>query len=236
MSIDLDKRIIKGKKPLSAFDELESKYIGTDCFFSDKPSDFSDLSKCQVGKLMSLDAVSGVFGASKNNSYAVFNYCLPCEWVEEEQGLPKIDFESAKKDPNFELCELYGNELLYDTKNQVFYTSDGKIHYCLTLVAQRYAREEHENKVDVMTEKKYRPFTPDEFTDTFNIGEPIIFRRKQSKYVYEYNVLFIGLCFSGNNVDVVLGNDRFSLETLFNNYEWRQHDSYEWQPFGVIDE
>ena len=89
MSIDLDKRIIKGKKPLSAFDELESKYIGTDCFFSDKPSDFADLSNCQVGKLMSLDAVSGMFGASKNNSYAVFNYCLPCEWVKEEKKEPK---------------------------------------------------------------------------------------------------------------------------------------------------
>ena len=83
--IELDKRIIEGKKPLTAFDELDSKYIGTDCFFSDKPSDFADLSKCQVGKLMSLDAVSGMFGASKNNSYAVFYFCLPCEWVEEPE-------------------------------------------------------------------------------------------------------------------------------------------------------
>ena len=87
--IELDKRIIEGKKPLTAFDELDSKYIGTDCFFSDKPSDFTDLSKCQVGKLMSLDAVSGMFGASKNNSYAVFYFCLPCEWVEEEKKEPK---------------------------------------------------------------------------------------------------------------------------------------------------
>lgn len=83
--MELDKRIKEGKKPLTAFDELDSKYIGTDCFFSDKPSDFADLSKCQVGKLMSLDAVSGMFGASKNNSYAVFCFCLPCEWVEEKK-------------------------------------------------------------------------------------------------------------------------------------------------------
>lgn len=83
--IELDKRIIEGKKPLSAFDEMESKFIGTDCYFSDKPSDFADLSKCQVGKLMSLDAVSGMFGASKNNSYAVFCFCLPCEYVEEPE-------------------------------------------------------------------------------------------------------------------------------------------------------
>ena len=87
--IELDKRIIEGKKPLTAFDELDSKYLGTDCFFSDKPSDFADLSKCQVGKLMSLDAVSGMFGASKNNSYAVFCFCLPCEWIREEKTEPE---------------------------------------------------------------------------------------------------------------------------------------------------
>ena len=83
--MELDKRIIEGKKPLTAFDVMESKFIGTDCYFSDKPSDFADLSRCQVGKLMSLDAVSGMFGASKNNSYAVFYFCLPCEWVEEKK-------------------------------------------------------------------------------------------------------------------------------------------------------
>lgn len=94
--IDLDKRILDGKKPLTAFDELESKYIGTDCFFSDKPSDFADLSKCQVGKLMSLDAVSGMFGASKNNSYAVFNYCLPCEWVKKEPKYRPFSIEDWK--------------------------------------------------------------------------------------------------------------------------------------------
>lgn len=86
------------------------------------------------------------------------------------------------------------------------------------------------------SEKKYRPFTHEEFTGTFNIGEPIIFRRKQSKHLYEYHVLFIGCCFLDNDVDIVLGNDRFSLKTLFNNYEWRQHDSYEWQAFGVPEE
>lgn len=87
--MELDKRIKEGKRPLTAFDVMESKFIGTDCYFSDKPSDFADLSKCQVGKLMSSDAVSGMFGASKNNSYAVFYFCLPCEWVNEEKSEPK---------------------------------------------------------------------------------------------------------------------------------------------------
>lgn len=85
MSIDLDKRIIKGKKPLTAFDVMESKFIGTDCYFSDKASDYGDLSNCQIGRLLSRDGMTGVFNATKNNSYANFNYCLPCEWVKPEK-------------------------------------------------------------------------------------------------------------------------------------------------------
>ena len=87
--MELDKRIKEGKKPLTAFDVMESKFIGTDCYFSDKASDFGDLSNCQVGTLVSRDGMTGVFNATKNNSYANFDYCLPCEWVEEEKKEPK---------------------------------------------------------------------------------------------------------------------------------------------------
>lgn len=111
--MELDKRIMSGKKPLTAFDELESKYIGTDCFFSDKPSDFADLSKCQVGKLMSLDAVSGMFGASKNNSYAVFYFCLPCEWVEEKK---EAKYRPFSLDEFFNIFEV-GDLIVFKMKN-----------------------------------------------------------------------------------------------------------------------
>ena len=83
--IELDKRILDGKKPLTAFDVMESKFIGTDCYFSDNASDYGDLSNCQIGSLLSRDGMTGLFNATKNNSYAVFNYCLPCEWVKEEE-------------------------------------------------------------------------------------------------------------------------------------------------------
>ena len=87
--MELDKRIKEGKKPLTAFDVMESKFIGTDCYFSDKASDYGDLSNCQIGTLVSRDGMTGVFNATKNNSYANFDYCLPCEWVEEEKKEPK---------------------------------------------------------------------------------------------------------------------------------------------------
>ena len=87
--MELDKRIKESKKPLTAFDVMESKFIGTDCYFSDKASDYGDLSNCQIGRLLSRDGMTGVFNATKNNSYANFDYCLPCEWVEEEKKEPK---------------------------------------------------------------------------------------------------------------------------------------------------
>lgn len=119
--MELDKRIKEGKRPLTAFDELDSKYIGTDCFFSDKPSDFADLSKCQLGKLMSLDAVSGMFGASKNNSYAVFCFCLPCEWVEE------------KKEPKYRPFSLEEFLKIFDVGDQIGFRSkdNGEIKYAM---------------------------------------------------------------------------------------------------------
>ena len=83
--MELDKRIKEGKRPLTCFDVMESKFIGTDCYFSDKASDFGDLSNCQVGTLVSRDGMTGVFNATKNNSYANFDYCLPGEWVKEEK-------------------------------------------------------------------------------------------------------------------------------------------------------
>ena len=88
--MELDKRIKEGKRPLTAFDVMESKFIGTDCYFSDKASDYGDLSNCQIGRLLSRDGMTGVFNATKNNSYANFDYCLPCEWVEEEKKEPKF--------------------------------------------------------------------------------------------------------------------------------------------------
>lgn len=84
--IELDERIISGKRPLTPFDEMDSKFIGTDCYFSDDASDFMDVQKhCQKGRLLSIGEVTGLFNATKNNSYAVFTYCLPAEWVKEPE-------------------------------------------------------------------------------------------------------------------------------------------------------
>ena len=162
MSIDLDKRIIKGKKPLSAFDELESKYIGTDCFFSDKPSDFADLSKCQVGKLMSLDAVSGMFGASKNNSYAVFYFCLPCEWVEEKKE-PKEPKYREYKDLGefFDVTGLEIGDLIklkFPGGNDAELLIVGGCNDCLFIGIHKYTFKQLFEMVEISISGEWQPF------------------------------------------------------------------------------
>ena len=238
--IELDKRIIEGKKPLTAFDVMESKFIGTDCYFSDKASDYGDLSNCQLGCLLSADGMTGVFNATKNNSYANFNYCLPAEWVREEELAPKhIDFEAAKKDSNFELCEMYGNELLFDTKNNIFYTSDGNVHTYLTVLAQRHYNEEQPK--DVVIEKKYRPFSLEEFLKIFHVGDLIHFRRKNDDEVK--CAMFTGYITDVDRIDdktpgaveLMLGIFHYSLFSLFDE-GFEVFFENKWQPFGILEE
>lgn len=120
--MELDKRIKEGKRPLTAFDVMESKFIGTDCYFSDKASDYGDLSNCQVGTLVSRDGMTGVFNATKNNSYANFDYCLPCEWVEEE-----------KKEPKYRPFSLEEFLKIFDIGDQIGFRSkdNGEVKYAM---------------------------------------------------------------------------------------------------------
>ena len=158
--MDLDKRIKEGKKPLTAFDVMESKFIGTDCFFSDKPSDFADLSKCQVGKLMSLDAVSGMFGASKNNSYAVFYFCLPCEWVEEEKKEPKYreykDLSEFLDVTGLEIGDLI--KLKFPGNNVAELLIVGGCNDCLFIGIHKYTFAQLFAMVEISISGEWQPF------------------------------------------------------------------------------
>lgn len=90
-------------------------------------------------------------------------------------------------------------------------------------------------------EKKYRPFTLEEFLKIFDVGDQIGFRSKDNGEV-KY-AMFVGYTddFFADNTDrsdgendVMIGIYRFSLSYLFENYDLYFDD--EWQPFGVIDE
>lgn len=238
--MELDKRIKEGKKPLTALDtDVAKEFIGKKCYFANNIEDFSNLDNANVlkGFLTDIDddeMISGCFKTSGIRLSFSGHFIVPCEWVKEEPTPKHIDFEAAKKDSNFELCEMYGNELLFDTKNNIFYTSDGNVHTYLTVLAQRHYSEEQENEVDVMVEKKYRPYTIKDFEKAFLNGEFedfIIFRDKHEPddiYTMRYNGNFR----KGEFEYICLGAKNFSFEQLFENYEVANYDG-DFVPFGI---
>lgn len=90
-------------------------------------------------------------------------------------------------------------------------------------------------------EKKYRPFSLDEFLKIFDIGDQIDFKGKGC--CDEVKVaMFTGYITDVDRtddetpgaVDLMLGCFHYSLLDLFKDYELFLDDK--WQPFGVIDE
>ena len=84
----------------------------------------------------------------------------------------------------------------------------------------------------VEQEKQYRAFTIDEFLNHFDIGEVIVFRSKAMPE-YVLHLLFAGYVENGkdNEVAIILGQHRYSLNDLFTNYEYDGGDN--WFSFGV---
>ena len=82
----------------------------------------------------------------------------------------------------------------------------------------------------VTKEKQYRPCTLDDFG--LHIGDLIRFRRKDDHNI-EVCTMYMGYMKNNGIVKVMLGNTYYSLEELFDNYEWFDKDSNTWEPFGV---
>ena len=90
--MELDSRIIEGKKPLDCFDvSVAKEFIGKECYFSDSLSDFLRLScftDCpsehrRIGTLRLVSEIeASPFYLSDLHSCL---YILPCEWVKEEK-------------------------------------------------------------------------------------------------------------------------------------------------------
>lgn len=80
--------------------------------------------------------------------------------------------------------------------------------------------------------KQYRPLTIDKFLNRFDIGEVIVFRSKAMPD-YVLHLLFDGYVENGkdNEVSIILGHHRYSLQELFSSYEYSDGDN--WFPFGV---
>lgn len=86
----------------------------------------------------------------------------------------------------------------------------------------------------VKREKKWRPFTLEEFMEIFKVGDVITFRTKDSNYHGKW--LYTG-CTIGRKspkIRLYLGTYMFSFQELFDEYEYLDKND-NWNLFGVVD-
>lgn len=81
--MELDKRIIEGKKPLTCFDIDEAeKYVGKKCYISNEYDFFRDLDFTQPKILNGVEDCEEPF---HYDSGSQAEFCLPAEWVKEPE-------------------------------------------------------------------------------------------------------------------------------------------------------
>lgn len=84
-------------------------------------------------------------------------------------------------------------------------------------------------------DKKYRPYTLEEFKRIFKTGAVISFRTKEGE-IYK-DLLLGGYVTDGTVTKILIGPAYYTLDELFTHYEWTDplKDSG-YQPFGVVEE
>ena len=83
-------------------------------------------------------------------------------------------------------------------------------------------------------EKKYRPFSLNEFLNRYRLGNTVYFRRIGYKEVKCAMFVEYVRGESPEENQIVLGNIRYTLAYLFKNHELSLEDI--WQPFGVMED
>lgn len=166
----LDPRIENKLMICDCYETIEAKqYVGKYGYFSNKFSDFADLSKTNYGVLTEI---------ATNN---------------------------------------YSEKLYYDDSKTYAY----------------FLPEEC-----IKQEKKFRPFTIEEFRQKFTIGQPIRYRHKENN-VFENETLFMGFeklheeDYHGSITTLVLiGHSSYELDELFKHCEYKDVQG-NWVSFGV---
>lgn len=88
-------------------------------------------------------------------------------------------------------------------------------------------------------EKQFRPYTLMEFSDIFTVGRPIKFRKK-GLVGWEMYLVLNGYTHQQRNnktiTHIYIGSNPYTFDELFNDYEWQEHYTEDFKPFGVEEE
>ena len=143
--MELDKRIINGKRPLTCFDIDEAeKYIGKMCYISDNYDFFCDMDLTQQKILKGVEDCEVPFHFDSDKQA---EFCLPCDWVTKEKqyrpctldgfGLNIGDLIKFRKkdDHDFEICTMY---MGYLKTNSIVKVILGECYYSFEVLFNEY--------------------------------------------------------------------------------------------------
>lgn len=152
--MELDKRIVPGKRPLSCFDtEQAMQFIGKKGYFSHYIDNYADLKNTVLGTLTSTgDTFHESFCCTEepfDNYY--YEFFLPAEWVREEKTEPEPkyrpytikDFEKAFLNEEFDDFIIFRDKHDHDNVYTMRYNGNytrGKYEY-ICLGAKNYSFE-----------------------------------------------------------------------------------------------
>ena len=84
--MELDKRIKKGKRPLTCFDLKEAeKFIGEDGYFAHEMEGFENLDCCYFSRLLGFDTCNKSIPFAVANASRDYEFFIPEEWVKEPE-------------------------------------------------------------------------------------------------------------------------------------------------------
>ena len=137
---------------------------------------------------------------------------------------------------NLEACFFGALKYVYnDDSNYPFVIDSGRPGNTMPF---RFMILEKDLESKEKKEKKYRPFTLEEFQQFFTIGQPIKFRQKGA-VGYERYLILNGYSnyklFDEITTDIYIGRGAYTLDELFSKYEWQASDTEEFKPFGVAE-
>ena len=142
--------------------------------------------------------------------------------------------------------EFIGEECFMANDIELFINLDRINVYTLDKIEDGFYNKEEDEYFDFCLpvrwlkpeekQKQYRPYTFMEFTNIFTVGLPIKFRKKgevgNERYLilngYSHNQLI-----GETTTDIYIGRGAYTLDELFNKYEWQEHYTEDFQPFGV---
>ncbi len=175
--MELDKRIKEGKRPLTCFDVKEARqFIGKECYFSNHLCTFNELldaysyvtadmlvskeKHLYVGELLTVsDSDGSCYEAGINGEAEWFQFCLPCEWIEEKKE-PKYR-EYKDLDEFFDVTGLEIGDLIklkFPGNNVAELLIVGSCDNSLFIGIHKYTFKQLFEMVEISISGEWKPF------------------------------------------------------------------------------